>query len=133
MTKNGITNIDKRTIRLLLLVFVIVWISGIHSLASSIGLDEKSSPVDIGIFNTGCGDFEIRAKPLTNLTGTTVTNIQFTVRWPANTVNFFNFTSSLLFKSTGTGVSIGWIIAMQYLLLLPRYPSTGLLEMNMSC
>ena len=101
MPKNRITNIDKRTIRLLLLVFVIVWISGIHSLASNIGLDEKSSPVDIGIFYTGCGDFEIRAKPLNNLSGTTVTNIQFTVRWPANTVNFFNFTSSFFLSQQG--------------------------------
>ena len=47
--------------------------------------------VDIGIFYTDCGDFEIRAKPLINLTGTSVTNVQFTLRWPENTVNLINF------------------------------------------
>jgi hypothetical protein len=133
MTKKGNRNIEKRTIRLLLIVFVIAWMSGIHSFANSVGLDGKSSHVEIGIFNTGCGEFEIRAKPSNDLSGTMVTNIQFTVRWPENTVNLFNFASAFYMSQQGpvyqsggysyaiftsaTPIPINWTSGNEYVVL----------------
>ena len=61
--------------------------------------------IDIGIFNTDCGDFEVRAKPLIDFTGTSATNIQFTIRWPENTVNLINFTSAFNIFNKGRYIS----------------------------
>jgi hypothetical protein len=142
MTKNGNTTIYKRTIRFLLIIFVIPWMSGISLFAGNVGLAGKSSPVDIGIFNTDCGDFEIRSKPSVNLNGTTVTNIQFTVRWLENTVNFFNFTSTFYISQQGpvyqsggysyaiftsaTPIPINWVAGIEYVVLTFSHDQSGI-------
>ena len=72
---------------LLLLVFTA------SALSSTAGLGPNSASVDIGIFNTSCGDYVVKAKPLSGFTGTSVTNIQFAIKWPSNTVNLTTLSS----------------------------------------
>jgi hypothetical protein len=43
--------------------------------------------IDIGLYATSCSDFEVRLRALTNITNTTLTNVQFTIRWPETTPN----------------------------------------------
>ena len=117
------------------------WMSGLSSAAGMVSPDGKSSAVDIGIFNSDCGDFEIRAKPLINLTETSVTNIVFTVSWPENTVNLLNFTSAFnivqqgpVYQSGGfnyavfssaTAVPISWSAGNEYVLLSFSHDQSG--------
>ena len=52
----------------------------------------QSKNCDIAVNPTSCGDFEVNLKPNTNYTNV-ITNIQFTLKWPENTVNLTNFYS----------------------------------------
>lgn len=61
---------------------------------SSVGIEESQpSTIDIAIFHTTCGDFEVKLRPSRDITDNYLTNIQFTLKWPANTVNLNNFYS----------------------------------------
>jgi hypothetical protein len=53
----------------------------------------KSADIDIGLYNSSCGDFEVKLKPIVNIIDNYITNIQFTVKWKSNTVNLINFYS----------------------------------------
>jgi hypothetical protein len=133
MIKKGEITINKRTTGFSILLLFIVWMSGFNSVAGMADLDGKSASVDIGIFYTDCGDFEIRAKPLIDLTGASVTNIQFTISWPENSVSLFNFTSAYdiiqqgpVYQSGGlnyavfisaTAIPVNWTAGIEYTLL----------------
>lgn len=54
--------------------------------------DMQSKNCDIAVSPTSCGDFEVKLRPNTNYTNV-ITNIQFTLKWPENTVNLTNFQS----------------------------------------
>lgn len=47
---------------------------------------------DIAVDQASCGDFEVKLKPNTDY-NSTITNIQFTVKWPENTVDLTSFYS----------------------------------------
>ena len=49
--------------------------------------------IDIGLFNTDCANFEVKLKPHVDYPGNVLTNVQFTIKWPANTVNLMDFSS----------------------------------------
>lgn len=53
----------------------------------------KASMIDIAIYCISCGDFEVRLKPKTTISNNTLTNIQFTIKWPINTTDFIKFQS----------------------------------------
>ena len=141
MIKKGEITINKRTTGFSIMLLFIVWMAGFNSAAGMTGLDGKSASVDIGIFYTDCGDFEIRAKPLIDLTGTSVTNIQFTLSWPENSVNLFSFTSAFdiiqqgpVYQSGGlnyavfisaTAIPVNWTAGNEYSLLGFSHDQTG--------
>ncbi len=93
----------------------------------------KSSSVDIGLFYSACGEFEVRAQPNIDLTNTSVTNIQFTIKWPENTVQLTNFASTFGLTQQGPvlqdggynyaifvsaiPIAINWTAGQEYLLL----------------
>jgi len=54
----------------------------------------QSTLIDIALFNTSCGDFEARLKPNFDIDNNHITNIQFTIKWPAGTVNLIDFSST---------------------------------------
>lgn len=56
--------------------------------------------VDIGIFNPQNNEFEVRLRPSQDLQGS-ITNIQFTVKWPENTTQLSNITSDFLVQQQG--------------------------------
>ncbi len=103
--------------------------------------ENKSSSVDIGIYYKVCGDFEILAKPTTDFTGTSITNIQLTIRWPVNTVNLINFNSAFglyqqgpVYQSGGfnysifisvTSTPINWTAGNEYSILNFSHDLTG--------
>lgn len=63
--------------------------------------------VDIGINVTGCADFEVVLKPTVDLTSTTITNVQFTIKWPA-AVDLSNIDSTYYsISQQGNAVSVG--------------------------
>jgi hypothetical protein len=133
MLEKGKITINKRTIGYFIILIVLVCI---------FCSETKSSPVDIGIYNTDCGDFEIRAKPATNLAGTTLTNIVFTIRWPENTTNLVDFSSAYglvqqgpVYQSGGfnyaiftsaTPVPINWTAGNEYVLLIFSHDHSGI-------
>lgn len=57
--------------------------------------ENQSSLIDIAIYNTTCGDFEVRVKPNTDIVDNYLTNIQFTIKWPDGTVNLTDISSSI--------------------------------------
>ncbi|MCD4679354.1 MAG: T9SS type A sorting domain-containing protein, partial [Bacteroidales bacterium] len=92
----------------------------------------ETDKVDVGIFNTGCAEFEIRLKPNYNIPNNFITNLQFTVRWPENTVNVINTVSGfgLMPQTSGTsggynyqifasagGTAINWTSGQEYVVL----------------
>jgi hypothetical protein len=141
MIQKGKTIIDKRTIRLLFIIIVIAWMTGSSGAKAGYGFDGNSASVDIGIFNTGCSNFEVSAKPLIDLTGTSVTNVQFTVRWPGSTVNLVNLISAYnlaqqgpVYQSGGfnyaifssaTPIPVNWTTGTEYVLLSFSHDQSG--------
>ena len=141
MIKEGNKINKKRTSGVLFLLFILLWIPGICSIAGGVSFSEKSPQIDIGLFNTDCGDFEIEARPSVDLIGTTVTNIQFTVRWPENTVNLVNFISAFnivqegpVYQSGGfnyalfisaTAIPVNWTAGNEYTLLSFLHDQSG--------
>jgi len=55
---------------------------------------EMNGDIDIGLFVTTCADFEVRLRPVTDLSNTNLTNVQFTIKWPVGTVNIINAAST---------------------------------------
>ena len=104
-------------------------------------MNGNSTTIDAGIFNTSCGNFEVRVKPGVNYAGTTLTNIQFTIKWPANSVNLINFASGFgiqqqgpihvvsginyaVFVSTPL-VSVDWLAGTEYTVLSFSHDQSG--------
>jgi len=99
--------------------------------------------VDIYIYSTGCADFEVRLKPTTNLTNTTLTNIQFTVKWPETSSNtsIINPTGSYVaqqgstvqyngfnyatFVGVSTSGTITWSAGTEYTILSFSHDQSG--------
>ena len=54
--------------------------------------DMQRENCDIAISPASCGDFEVKLKPNTDY-NSTITNIQFTIKWPESTVNLANIYS----------------------------------------
>jgi hypothetical protein len=52
-----------------------------------------SDGIDIAIHNPSCGQFDVTLKPDVDISDNTISNIQFTIKWPVNTVNLLNFSS----------------------------------------
>jgi hypothetical protein len=52
----------------------------------------KSVQFHIGLFNPVCSEFEVRIQPDQNIESN-ITNIQFTLKWPENTVELINLSS----------------------------------------
>ncbi len=43
--------------------------------------------IDIGLYATSCGDFEVVLRSTAAISNTNLTNVQFTVKWPITTPN----------------------------------------------
>ena len=97
--------------------------------------------IDIGLFNTDCAEFEVRITPSENILNSAVTNIQFAVKWPENTVNIINPSSDYdvtqqgpviqnngfnyaVFVST-TGTPVDWYVGQEYVVLSFEHDQTG--------
>lgn len=50
--------------------------------------------IDIGLFSTSCSGFEVRLRPGANISSE-LSNLQFTIKWPENTVGLINFYSDI--------------------------------------
>ena len=98
--------------------------------------------VDIGIFNTGCADFEVRLKPHVDYPDNALTNIQFTIKWPANSVNLIDLVSGIGLAQQGlteivndtsyavfvsaTNNPLGWIAETEVTVLTFLHDQSGL-------
>jgi hypothetical protein len=52
----------------------------------------SGAEIDIGVFSTGCSGFELRLRPGNDI-NSALTNLQFTIKWPENTVGLTNFSN----------------------------------------
>jgi len=101
----------------------------------------NSGRIDIGIYSTGCSGFEVRLTPNAGFTDNTITNIQFTISWPQNTVNLINLNKNFnieqqgpvqvangmnhaIFASTEP-VAVNWIAQTQYTLISFSHDASG--------
>jgi hypothetical protein len=97
--------------------------------------------VDIGIFSTDCADLEVRLKPHLDFLNNTLTNFQFTISWPANSVNLNSFalgygllqqgpvytidgTSYAIF-ATATPLTVNWTAEVEYAVLTFSHDQSG--------
>lgn len=102
---------------------------------------DSRAQIDIGLFNTDCAEFEVRVTPSGNILNSAVTNIQFTVKWPANTVNIINAVSNYDVQQQGpviqyngfnyavfasaTGTYINWYAGEEYVVLSFEHDQSG--------
>lgn len=105
--------------------------------------DEENIFYNIGIavYNNDCGNFEVRLKPSLELLNSTLSNVQFTLKWPTNTVNLINFysdfgltqqgpvfiendTNYIIFVSA-TPIPINWIADTEYTILSFAHDQSG--------
>jgi hypothetical protein len=68
---------------------------------------DMNGDIDIGLFVTTCADFEVRLRPVTDLTNTNLTNVQFTIKWPVGTVNIINVASTYGIAQQGPVIQDG--------------------------
>ena len=68
---------------------------------------DECGKIDAGIFSTGCGNFEVRLKPHDHYLDNTLTNLQFTIAWPANSVNLTDITSGYDVQQQGPVYTVG--------------------------
>jgi hypothetical protein len=90
-----------------------------------------TNEIDIGLYSTSCSDFEVRLSSAYNITGTSLTNIQFAVKYPADvTLGDITYTYPVGLQYTttvgsdkysvfvGENVAINdWVSGTQYTLL----------------
>jgi len=100
-------------------------------------IDLSLTPVvNLGLFNTTCGDFEVRVKPTADFSSVILTNLTFTLKWPddqANPINLVDFSSDYdvvlqspvvtenntnyaIYSST-TGLQVDWLADVEYTVL----------------
>ena len=117
-------------VRMNIMFLIIIVILSISNYAYSFNPSGKTSSVEIGLFNSACGEFEVRAKPNVDLLNTYVTNIQFTIKWPENSVDLTDFVSTFGLAQQGpviqhegfnyaifisaTGTLINWTVGEEY-------------------
>jgi len=110
--------------------------------SASIGDEENYFyGIDIGIENISCGKFAVKLKPADDISNNYLTNVQFTIKWPANTVNLIDFetdfgvfqqgplfiendTNYAIFVSTST-FPIDWIAENEYTILSFAHDQAG--------
>ncbi len=68
--------------------------AGAEAVVSVSNEEFLSQGIDIAVYNTSCGKFDVTLKPDVNISDNSISNIQFTIKWPANTVNLLNFSSN---------------------------------------
>lgn len=107
----------------------------------------KAALVDIAIYYLSCSDFEVRLKPNVDILSNTLTNIQFTMKWPANTVDFINLysdynveiqgpiviendTNFAVFVSTSP-IPINWFSEIEYTILSFSHDQSSLGYINL--
>ncbi|MDZ7742407.1 MAG: hypothetical protein U5Q03_11820 [Bacteroidota bacterium] len=71
-----------------------------HFLLNAQNAPGRSVEVDIGLFNSDCSSFEVRLKANENI-NSSLTNLQFTIKWPENSVELINFASDLNLEQQG--------------------------------
>jgi hypothetical protein len=100
------------------------------------------SYIDIGLFNTDCAVFEVKLRPDADI-DSYLSNLQFTIKWPENTVEMINFTSDFeltqqgpVFVSGGfkyavfvavpaTNLAINWLAGEEYTVLTFEHDQSG--------
>ena len=97
--------------------------------------------IDAGIFSTGCGEFEVRLKPHEDYSDNVLTNLQFTISWPENSVNLINFVSAYNVQQQGpvytvngtnyaifisaTPLPVNWTAEEEYIVLTFSHDQSG--------
>ncbi len=79
--------------------FIVDWTrirkwAGAEAVVSVSNEEFLSQGIDIAVYNTSCGKFDVTLKSDVNISDNSISNIQFTIKWPANTVNLLNFSSN---------------------------------------
>jgi hypothetical protein len=69
-------------------------------------LSTQAQTINIGLHPTTCGGFEVVLKPSDNLSGTALTNVQFTIKWP-DVVNLTNVVPNYPLAQQGETFSNG--------------------------
>ena len=71
-------------------------------LSSTLGSEQFfDQGIDIGLYNSRCGFYDVNLRPTVDITNSYISNIQFTLRWPANTVEFLNIDSDFNIEQQG--------------------------------
>lgn len=105
--------------------------------------------IEIGLFNTACGEFEVRLKPDKNIESK-ISNLQFTLKWPINSVELENFYTDFplsqqgpvfdddgynyaVFVSVPLGSSseINWTAGVEYVVMTFNHDESGTADFNM--
>ena len=102
----------------------------------------KAALIDIAIYSIQCGDFEVKLRPNSEIPVNTITNIQFTLKWPANSVDLIDFYSEYKVELQGsviiendtnyaifvsaTTVPISWFSGMEYPILSFSHDQSGI-------
>lgn len=96
---------------------------------------------DIGLFNTDCGQFEVRLRPNENIQSG-ITNIQFTIRWPAGSVGLVDIESNYdvgkIFQDEddghnyavfvglpGENTELNWLAGQEYVIMRFNHDETS--------
>ena len=80
---------------------------------SPVGTDEAPPTqdarvgVNLSLYNTDCGKFEIRLRPCVDIIDNYLTNVVFVLKWPENSVNIINQSSNFTITQQGNVVSSG--------------------------
>ena len=77
----------------------------------------QTTPIDIAIHETGCGDFEVVLKSDVNISNTNLTSVQFAIKWPDQTglnLDKYKYKSSYVpnfhIAQQGGTIQNGWCI-----------------------
>ena len=68
------------------------------------GTCNQNKNTDIGLFNTSCGTYEVRLKPSLDIQSA-YTNLQFTLKWPENSVGLIDFESEYGIEKQGPAIN----------------------------
>lgn len=98
-----ICNIRPKAFRLICLISLFfVYTSPLYSFNYGI----SNADIDIGVFSEGCSGFVVKVKPTYSISSD-LTNLQFTIKWPENTVDMSNFDSDFGLTQQGPVITEG--------------------------
>jgi hypothetical protein len=135
-------NLKKKQKGILLFVLFFMCFSAVSPTDAAAQTETNNPQVDIGLFNPECGKFEVRLRPATTFEAA-VSNIQFTLKWPANTVSLTDFESDFNLEQQGptlvegdfnyavfatvppTGVPANWEAGEEIVILSFRHDQSG--------